>query len=281
MTSVDGLLMPGYSTAIGLETISVPDAVMVRRYRELTLALNLPYPWFWGVVFDAKSLAAHGRALDLLDVKYVFSTEKLSGLELVDSEPRVSIYRRDTAWPRAFFTDKVETFDSLAALAQRIREGAPGPFVAVDHSDGKGMSLAAQFEGNQSDAGQVVSASDYALTTNTTSFTVAAPAAGVVYLGEVDVPGDFEVSVNGRTVPYFTANYAFKAVTVPGPGTYRISFRYWPAHLSLFLAIAGAGAILWLAAMVFFWLHLRRRAASFATGVGGERPGRRCRGQGF
>jgi hypothetical protein len=91
---------------------------------------------------------------------------------------------------------------------------------------------------------------------------VTAPAAGVVYLGEVDVPGDFEVSVNGRPTPYFTANYAFKAVAVPGPGTYRITFRYWPAHLSLFLAIGATGAAVWIGAMVFFRLHLRRPTGS-------------------
>ncbi len=77
VTGVDYLLGPGYNAAIGLEGISGPDAVMLRSYRELTMALKLPYLWFWGIAFDAKSLAANGRALDFLDVKYVISPEKL------------------------------------------------------------------------------------------------------------------------------------------------------------------------------------------------------------
>ena len=172
-------MMPGYSAVMDLETISGPDAVMVKRYRDLTLALELPYPWYWGIGFNSTTLAANSRALDFLDVKYVFSPQELSGLALVDREPRALLYRRATAWPRAFFTDKVETFDSLAALAQRIRGGAPGPFVAVDRSDGKSMSLAAHFEGSPSVAGRVVRAQDYSLTTNSTSFTIVAPAAEV------------------------------------------------------------------------------------------------------
>ena len=163
-------MMPGYSAVMDLETISGPDAVMVKRYRDLTMALELPYPWYWGIGFDLTTLPANSRALDFLDVKYVFSPQELSGLTLVDRGPRALLYRRATAWPRAFFTDKVETFDSLAGLAQRIREGAPGPFVAVDRSDGKSMSLASHFEGNPTVAGRVVGAQDYRLTTNSTSF---------------------------------------------------------------------------------------------------------------
>ena len=46
-------MMPGYSAVMDLETISGPDAVMVKRYRDLTLALELPYPWYWGIGFNS------------------------------------------------------------------------------------------------------------------------------------------------------------------------------------------------------------------------------------
>jgi hypothetical protein len=127
------------------------------------------------------------------------------------------------------------------------------------------MALASQFARSKDEAVQVVKASDYALTGNSTSFTIKAPAAGIAYVGEADIPGDFKVSVNGRAVPYFTANYAFKAIVLPGPGTFRVTFSYWPTHLTLFLVAAAAGAVLWTGAMAFFWLHLHREAGSFSA----------------
>ncbi len=131
------------------------------------------------------------------------------------------------------------------------------------------MALASKFGQTGGVTGHVVRAGDYSLTDNSTRFTITAPGAGVVYLGETDDPGDFEVTVDGRPTPYFTANYAFKAIALPGAGTYRITFRYWPAHLTMYLGIAAAGAVLWVGAMAFFGWHLRRRATSVSTADNG------------
>jgi hypothetical protein len=254
------VFVPGYNAAIGLETITGPDAVMVRRYRELALALHLPYDQGgWYMVFDTNSLAAARGALDLLGVKYIVASDSnpVPGLTRVDDDSRVSVYRRDTAWPRAFFSDRVEILSSLPDFARRI-QGNTGPFVAIARTDGNAMKLASRFaEGNQNSQ-QIVGAYDYALTENSTSFTIKAPSPGVVYIAEADIPGDFTVTVDGTIVPYFSANYAFKAIGISRAGTYRVTFSYRPAHLAAFLWVALVGLLLWFGALGWFRWYLQQ-----------------------
>ena len=70
--------------------------------------------------------------------------------------------------------------------------------------------------------------------------------------------------MNGKRVPYLTANHAFKAVLVDGPGEYRVIFRYWPAHLTGYLWLTFGGLALWLAALIMFWKY-RKRGADTAS----------------
>ena len=79
------------------------------------------------------------------------------------------------------------------------------------------------------------------------------PAPGVIYLGEVGNPGDFIVTINKKTTPYFMANSAFKAIFIGKAGTYRIAFRYWPEHLTAYLKIAILGLCLLIFWLVVFW----------------------------
>jgi hypothetical protein len=74
----------------------------------------------------------------------------------------------------------------------------------------------------------------------------------VVVLSETFYPGNFAVTVNGRPVPYFRVNHAFKGVCVPAAGTYRIRFAYRPPHWNLSLALAGLGLALLAAGAAFF-----------------------------
>ena len=50
-----------------------------------------------------------------------------------------------------------------------------------------------------------------------------------------------------------TANHAFKAVVVDGPGQFRVTFRYWPAHLTGYLWLASGGLVLWVGVLIVFW----------------------------
>jgi uncharacterized membrane protein YfhO len=54
---------------------------------------------------------------------------------------------------------------------------------------------------------------------------------------------DFQASVDGEPTPYLRINHAFKAVAIPGAGTYRIEFTYWPRGFSLCLVLAAVGLV--------------------------------------
>jgi hypothetical protein len=254
-----GVLFPGYNATLGLESINGPDAIWNRRYRELTESLGMPFlkSWGWRMEFHESHLATHAKQLDLLGVGVVLTSRRLSagaGLEYVVEDARVAAYSRTHAWPRAFYTDRLVAYDNVQALAERVAHGDGKPFVALEQGSAQANPLMSRLLGAApaAGAGVMVKARDYALTNNTTSFTIDAPAAGVVYLGETDEPGGFSVTINGAAATYLTANHAFKAVLVDRPGTYRITFRYWPARLSVYLTVAGLGLALWVATVLAF-----------------------------
>ena len=94
---------------------------------------------------------------------------------------------------------------------------------------------------------------DYHLTTNTTRFTVDAPHAGMIVLTEAWLPDDFIATVNGRRTGYVRVNHAFKGVFVDQPGTYEVTFAYWPHHLTLSLILSALGALLTIAGAAYLW----------------------------
>jgi hypothetical protein len=215
------------------------------------------------MVFDEHQLRVHSRALDLLGVGIVLSRAPVppdTGTTLLGGDTVVHAYQRTSPWPRAFFADRVVLYDKIHDLTERIQAGDGHPFVAVEHSTLQSnltlQTLLAQSDGRPA---TVVKARDYALTNNSTSFTVDAPAAGVLYLGEVDDPGGFEVLVNEHRVPYIAANHAFKAVPIDRAGVYRVTFRYWPAHLERYLTISAVGCVLWVTTLAVFVFDDRRR----------------------
>jgi len=90
----------------------------------------------------------------------------------------------------------------------------------------------------------VTPATDYRLTTNTTSFTVAATGPGFIVLSEAYEPDNFRATVDGEEVPIIRVNHAFKGVYVGAAGTYRVAFAYWPRGFTMTLVLFGAGLAL-------------------------------------
>ena len=266
IVGLGAVLYPGYNATLGLENISGPDAIWNKPYRELTGALKLPYDEStWKIVLNWHDLATYKNALDVLGVGFVLSSAKIgeaTSATYVDDDGYVYAYSRRSAWPRAFHTDRIILYDNVQSLAKRISTGDGQPFVAVTRRSADTNAVLRQLVDKPAgEAATLVKARDYSLTNNSTSFTIDAPAPGVVYLGETDEPGDFIVTLNGKRAPYLTANHAFKAVLVDGPGKYRVTFRYWPAHLTGYLWLAFGGLALWLAALILFWKYRQREGA--------------------
>jgi hypothetical protein len=235
-------LFSGWTGVYGLEGIGGPDALINRHYRELLEACGVAREWDWRYVVHPETLVALKPVYDFLNVKYYFAAAGASGPPVLTPvvQTDLNVYRSDTPWPRAFFTDEVRSYDIPIQLATLIQIYPGQPFAAVQRGDGD--APAAQWR-DPADR-HVVPAQDYRLTANSTSFEVIAPRAGVIVLQEPWLADSFRVTVNGRQAKCFRVNHAFKGVVIPAAGTYRVTFSYWPPHFTLALILGGGGALL-------------------------------------
>ena len=253
----ENTLMPGYSPVLGLEGPGGPDAVRSLYTHEFISASSLDVVWAWRLVVHQETVARLQRIYDCLNIKYYLapreaSPKEVTGLRLVGRFD-LDVYTSDSVWPRAFFTDTVTTYDTVKEFVDFLETADGRPFAAVRKTALQDNSALARSV-NDAALRHVVAARDYRLTTNTTTFTIDAPQAGVVVLGEAYLSEDFAATVNGQTVPYFRVNHASKGISVDGPGTYTITYSYWPRYLTLSLWSWGVGTV-----VLTLWLGLAWR----------------------
>ena len=98
--------------------------------------------------------------------------------------------------------------------------------------------------------GAVVSATDYVLTPNSTSFHVRTSGPGLAVLSEGFVEHDFQATLNGESVPYLRVNHALKGVVVPAAGDWTVRFVYRPQHWTQSWIVAGLGFAAFLALLL-------------------------------
>ena len=248
---------PGYGELSGIETIYGVDPLESPYYDGLARAFGLDHVWDWTGSDAESAVGARLRARDMLNNRYYLATHNgpprpLPGLWLLGRFD-LDVYESPGVWPRAFFTDRAVACDSAAAFARAVQSGDGRPFAAVPGPTLARIDPAGRLRPGAA-ARTVIPARDYALDGNTTAFTVDAPGPGLVVLGETYYHRDFEARLDGRPVPYFRVNQAFKGIWVDAPGPHRVSFSYWPEYftLALILGLAGllllAGASLWMLA---------------------------------
>lgn len=241
VTGFAGNFFHGWNDVYDLEGVSGPDALMNAPMRELQAAFAVERIWDWRLILHPHTLPQARPFYDLLNVRYYLGQAgdpppPGNGLTLL-AHADLDVYRSETAWPRAFFTDRVASYQSAADFAALVRDGDHRPLAAVQTSDRDLPSLPRGDLAGRA----VVPATAYHLTTNTTSFTVDAPGAGVIVLGEAYLADDFTVRLNGEPATCFRVNHAFKGVSVPRGGTYQVTFRYRPRRFGLALAACGTG----------------------------------------
>jgi hypothetical protein len=197
--------------------------------------------------------------LNMLNVRYYLS-EVSAKSELEASVPKLGtfdldVYESSAAWPRAFFVDKLGSSASERDFVSQLRQGDGKPFAMIaDMETGSPTELRQLL--SDSFAGpdrQIVTATNYRLTTNTTSFKVKTPGPGIVVLTEPYVADDFQLQVNGKPGDYFRVNSAFRGVFVSTAGDYQISFTYWPRHLTASLWVSVLGLALLAVWMTVAW----------------------------
>ena len=262
-------LVPGFGAALDLETPSGPDALQNLPYHRLLLLA--PLTWEWRLNIERTAIPAQGlrRFLDLLNVRYYVDragNPDIPGLRRIRRSD-LDVYESDTAWPRAFFTDGVEPGRSEVELAVRAARGDGRPFAAVGPELlAARPALAALLATPDRDAArQVVPATDYRLTSGTTTFRVHAPGPGVVTLMEGYTAGGAEVTVNGRPAEHFAVDGAFSGVRVDGAGDYVVSYRYRPPGWARAVGACALGLML-LAGSAAGWVVWMRRRVGVGVG---------------
>jgi hypothetical protein len=230
-----------------LESVHGPDALVNPWLRELVSISGVERLWDWRLYVEATTLAKARPFFDALNVRFYFDMlskhpalqESLRFVQGAD----LDVYESPTAWPRAFFTDRLGIYDQPAELVTKFGSAAGKPFAAVQRNDSP-ATLAIAALSNDLGARSANPATNYTLTENTTTFRVHASGPGMIVLTEAFWPGDFRAGVNGRKAPIIRVNHAFKGVMVDAPGDYTVTFRYWPKNFPRNLALCGIGAAL-------------------------------------
>jgi hypothetical protein len=235
----------GVSGFYGLEGMSGADPLTQGRYQAFSQAAGLSKRNEWSWPFDADGWAQHRPFYDLLNLRYVVTREVVpagSALQL-QTHADLDVYASSTAWPRAFFTDRVVTYEGLGEFINLVRTGDGRPFAAVPRVETPKWGSLASTRAEPSRS--VIAATDYRLGINFTEFTVTNPQPGAVVLTETDRDGDFSVTVDGQRVPRLGMNYAFKGIRLDTAGPHRIRFTYRPHFwtASLLASLLGLGVI--------------------------------------
>jgi hypothetical protein len=242
-----GNYFPGWTAVYGLESVHGPDALVNPWMRDLAGASGIERLWDWRLYADASSVAAARPFLDALNVRYYFdllSDQAALGKSLTFLKGSdLDVYESKTAWPRAFFTDRLATYEHTPELMALIKNANGRPLAAAQRPEVTASPALARLAGDLASR-TVTPATAYRLTNNTTSFSVRASGPGAIMLAEVLWPRDFQVEVNGQRGRVIRLNHAFKGVLVDAAGEYRVTFRYWPRNLTRNLLLAGLGALL-------------------------------------
>jgi heme/copper-type cytochrome/quinol oxidase subunit 4 len=265
---LDHNFLAGYGGAVGIEQIDGPDALVNKRYRALMNAAGLKCYGAWRYIVNAEQLGNNLRLFGMLNVDYVLDSIA-ARMPLIPSLKAVAsldlnVFECEKVWPRAFFTDRLFSYQQEKEFIALLNSGDGRPFAAVQKDDVSSQPAISNVLSTLRPpvSGQVVRATDYVLTDNTTSFRIEAPGPGVVVLTEAYVPEDFQVIVNGKRQDYFRVNSAFRGILLERGGTYTVSFAYWPKYLTASLWIAATGLVLLIGWLLIISRSVHRNSLS-------------------
>jgi hypothetical protein len=244
---VESNLFPGWSGVYGIESISGPDALMNPYYRELALASPIQRIWDWRLYLTRDNVAPSRPFLDFLNVRYYLDlpgAEKAVGTTLrLDDPADLDVYESTTAWPRAFFTNRIGSYEKPEQLVQQVLQGDGRPFAAALPAEISRVPTLAALPDDQPSR-TVVPATHYHLTEDATAFDIEAPEAGLVVLSETFWRGYSHAEVDGRPVRVERINHAFEGVALDSAGLHHVVFRYLPRYFTLMLGLSAAGLAL-------------------------------------
>lgn len=261
-------LFSGFHQMLGWEGIYGVDALRNGYFDELAMAGGArKVRWWDSPGWSEEDLTAQQPFQDMANVRYYLAghsetPRERAGLQRLASLD-LDVYESSSAWPRAFFADRVGTYASLPEFVSDLRRERT-PFASLAAADRETAPLPAELPAGTSGR-SIRPAYDYALTTNSTTFTVDAPGPGVIVLSESYYPRDFQVTLNDDPVPYFRVNHAFKGIGVPRAGHYYVRFTYRPHRLTLALWLGAGGLVLFVALGATCWRSEKSPTAAFTS----------------
>ena len=205
-------------------------------------------PSYYSLVEQRRQLF-NPNLLAALNVRYIYSSQELQGLEPVFRGPDEFVYVNPNALPRAYLRGTWEVVDDSRQALERLLERGFNP-----HSD----LILDRDPKNLENGGEVVGSAEITLyTPNEVRLRVISESPAVLVLADAFSASGWTATVDGSPVEILRANGIVRAVAVPGGGS-DVVFRYRPALWTISVAVTVAS---WLVILAAALLPLLRRSA--------------------
>ncbi len=260
IAGIDGVMQGGVPTYVGLEGITGADALFAPHVYWLGKQFEPEYYplWLHSVSSRTDRMAP---LLDLWGVRWLVKPRdqpaNLTGSDRPAFDKRLELIERPSAWPRAFFVERIEAHGTREQFVARLRFDTR-PFASIRADDAAAAGVPLVTDGG---AATIVGARDYRLTANTTTFAIDASSPGIVVLNETYWPG-VSARIGDRLLPVFRVNETMRGVAVP-TGTWQVTFSYRPQMWNVALALTALGTamlVALIAAAALGWRSKPERA---------------------
>ena len=219
VSGTDLALYPNSGMLFGLQDVRGYETVVPRRYVELVDRLEGHHRFHFHSLFRE----ADSTLWDLLNVKYVLTDQALEGKwdPINQRETGVRVFRNTNVLPRAFVVHHATVVDGPDESLQRVLDPSFDfrEEVVLEQTPSRWVEPSGEVIPGAS--AQIV---DYQ--PNRVAVEVETPADGLLVLTDTYAPG-WQVLLDGRSVPMYVANHAFRAVVVPD-GSHCVTFAYRP-----------------------------------------------------
>lgn len=255
-----GNLYPGFGSFYGLEGVNAADGIQSRAYHELAKAGGLVRGVDWSFAYETGGLADKQRIFDLLNTGYFVAASGMRApwpwVRPVFNDD-LAVFESPTRWPRAFFVRHVSIYTTADELVARVNQGDGRPFAAMLAGDAAAIGPLVSSPGDDAP----IAATDYHLTSNSTSFAIEATGPGIAVLHETWWPRHFRATLDGVPVPYVRVNHAFRGVAIATAGRHVVRFVYWPEWMTPAFLLSATGFAV-LAGVAFVAFRRTPRSAS-------------------
>ncbi|MBI2954358.1 MAG: oligosaccharide flippase family protein [Chloroflexi bacterium] len=230
----DDILKPNLGMRYGLQDIRGYDTVILKQYVDFWRLMEEPHGLLYSMIKTLSTPPSlSSKWLDLLNVKYVLSSEPLNNdsLELVYQD-EISIYRNRDYLPRAFLVHRIRPVASAEQALAVLRDADFDPRREVVIQDwpanNAGIGLA--------DTGGKDTATVISYSPNQVIVDAQNDSGGVLVLSDTYFDG-WDVTIDEQEAQIYRANYNFRAVPLPA-GSHTVKFVYSP--LSLKVGLLGS-----------------------------------------